>query len=116
MMSEHDYAQFEGKKVRATSGENVLVGVFSTASPYTGYVDVDDIGTTWIPLDGWKFELIRELPTRKGAVIQTENGDVWVRDGSLHLPWLDLETGGNGWCTADEIEGDFTVLFEGIDA
>ena len=114
-MSEHGYAQFEGKKVRATSGENVLVGVFSAASPIAGYVDVDAIGMIWIALDEWKFELIRELPTRKGAVIRLENGDVWVRDGSLHLPWLDLETGGNGWCTTDEIEGDFTVLFEGID-
>ena len=114
-MSEHDYAQFEGKKVRATSGENVLVGVFSAASPIAGYVDVDAIGMIWIALDEWKFELIRELPTRKGAVIQTENGEVWVHDGGLHLPWLDLETGGNRSRTADEIEGDFTVLFEGID-
>ena len=111
-MSEHDYAQFEGKKVRATSGENVLVGVFSATSPYTGYVDVA-IGAIWIALNEWKFELVRELPTRKGAVIRLENGDVWVRDGGLHLPWLDLET--EIWRTADEIEGDFTVLFEGVD-
>ena len=112
-MSEHGYAQFVGKKVRATSGENVLVGVFSAGFPKTGYVDVDAIGTIWITLDEWKFELIRELPTRKGAVIRLENGDVWVRDGGLHLPWLDLET--EIWRTADEIEGDFTVLFEGVD-
>ena len=112
-MSEHDYAQFEGKKVRATSGENVLVGVFSAASPLTGYMNINAINAIWIALDEWKFELIRELPTRKGAVIQTESGEVWVHDGGLHLPWLDLET--EIWRTADEIEGDFTVLFEGID-
>jgi len=115
-MSEHGYAQFVGKKVRATWGENVLVGVFGIVDSFVVYVDVDTIGPVSIVSHEWKFELIRELPTRKGAVIQTENGDVWVRDGSLHLPWLDLETGGNGWCTAGEIEGGFTVLFEGVDA
>ena len=79
-------------------------------------MNINAINAIWITLDEWKFELIRELPTRKGALIQTENGDVWVHCGNLHLPWLDLETGGNGWRTAGEIEGDFTVLFEGVGA
>ena len=115
-MSEHGYAQFEGKKVHATSGENVLVGVFSAASPIDGYVDVDAIGMIWIALNEWKFELVRELPTRKGAVIQTENGDAYVYGGSNDIPWLKLESDGGVRFDADEIEGDFTVLFEGIDA
>jgi len=114
-MSEHGYAQFVGKKVRATSGENVLVGVFSATSPYTGYVDIA-IGAIWIALNEWKFELIRELPTRKGAVIRLENGDVMVNDGRAHQPWINLEAAGEDWCDPDEIEGDFTVLFEGVDA
>ena len=115
-MSEHDYAQFEGRKVRATSGENVLVGVFSFHGTRSLCLDIDSLGQIYLASGDWKFELIREFPTRKGAVIRLENGDVWVRDGSLHLPWLDLETSDNIWRTADEIEGDFTVLFEGVDA
>ena len=113
-MSEHGSAQFVGKKVRATSGENVLVGVFSAGFPKTGYVDVDAIGTIWITLDEWKFELIRELPTRKGALIRLENGDVMVNDGMARQPWINLEAAGEDWCDPDEIEGDFTVLFEGV--
>ena len=114
-MSEHGYAQFEGKKVRATSGENVLVGVFSAASPLAGYVDIGAIDAIWIALDEWKFELIRELPTRKGALIRVKNGDLYVHDGSSILPWINLEEAGGSWRDPDEIEGDFTVLFEGID-
>ena len=114
-MSEHDYAQFEGKKVRATSGENVLVGVFGIVNSVVVYVDVDTIGPVSIVSHEWKFELIRKLPTRKGAVIRLENGDAYVYDGSNHIPWLKLESDGGAWFDADEIEGDFTVLFEGVD-
>ena len=113
-MSEHGYAQFEGKKVRATSGENVLVGVFSIAFSNAGYVDVDAIGPIRIALYKWKFELTRGLPTRRGAVIRLENGDAYVYDGSNHIPWLKLKSNGGAWFDADEIEGDFTVLFEGV--
>ena len=115
-MSEHDYAQFEGKKVRATSGENVLVGVFGIVNSVVVYVDVDTIGPVSIVSHEWKLELIRELPTRKGAVIRVENGDIMVNDGKARQPWINLEAAADGWCDPDEIEGDFTVLFEGVDA
>lgn len=106
-----------GDRVRATLGENVLVGVIHMRSTENawwqieadGVVDVDPFVLS--ANDGWWFEQVVEVPTKFGAVIRKPEGDVWVHHGDGE--WYDVE--GCECTNADVERGGFTVLFEGVD-
>lgn len=101
-----------GDRVRATLGENVLVGTWGVSEGgLCNRIVLDSghvIGQEW---DGWQFEQVVEVPTKFGAVIRKPEGDVWVQHGDGQ--WYDVE---GCECTNADIErGGFTVLFEGVD-
>jgi hypothetical protein len=117
------YVPKVGDKVRATLGENVLVG------------RVDDIGEkfgNWVSLlpdgiedvepyllsgaDGWHFEQFVSVPTKFGAVIRRADGRTFVHAPSRigdTVPWF---ANSRHWAsTENATAGGFTVLFDGVD-
>jgi hypothetical protein len=113
------YVPKVGDKVKATLGENVLVGgVASTnGGDITIWVKHDEHETAvYIQLNPrlWHFEQLVSVPTKFGAVIRRADGEVFsfTAPGQKPCPWL----GRDGW--RDElyaVMGGFTVLFDGVD-
>lgn len=120
-----EYMPKVGDRVRATLGENVLVGtVQCTDQDYTE-VAVSD-GRSWMAVwhhDGWQFEQVVEVPTKFGAVIRNNDGRLFTLADltpTSQEPWVELLEAGRRlryeWAsTATATEGGFTVLFEGVD-
>lgn len=113
-----DYIPKVGDKVRATLGENVLVGRVSLAGKF--YLEIDlssEVAFGITEGEGWRIEPILELPTLPGAVIECE-GQIWMRNQpNSYDPWVSYED--------KEIESDqrpdgyftgkqFTVHFAGV--
>ena len=50
-------------------------------------------------------------------MIQMENGEVWACVGITQVPWVLLSDDDDEvvWVAPHEIEGNFTILFEGTD-
>jgi len=112
-----------GDKVRATLGENVLVGVIHREHNNVisrawqiipaGVEDVDPYVLS--SDDGWHFEQVVSVPTKFGAVIRRADGvlftlcepgqsDGWFARGVIR------------WAEQDEATASgFTVLFDGVD-
>ena len=118
------YTPRVGDKVRATLGENVLVGVVIYASEYSyesgqvvdlrlsGVADEDEWSLQ--TGDGWQFEQVVSVPSKFGAVIRRADGVHFalteMQDGS---PWFGSHF---GWATGAQATQDgFTVLFDGVD-
>lgn len=111
------YVPTVGDKVKATLGENVLVG--EVIDEYAGdliEIVVSEDESLTLERDAWQFEQIVTVPTKFGAVIRRADGlisflaDTFEEEGSRWWhPTL-------GWCTeAHATAGGFTVLFEGVD-
>lgn len=111
------YMPMVGDRVRATLGENVLVGVVSYVDREGPNVDLGSAARVpCLYVDGWQFEQVVELPAKFGAVIRRADGQV---SASLlphsvdNQPWA---TDAGDWVSTDEAtDGGFTVLFEGVD-
>lgn len=111
-----------GDRVRATLGENVVVGVVTAvgSAPSTIQVEPDGAGhCLWLTVPaGWHIEEVPPpLPTKVCAIVRRADGELFVRRGGrkvLH------------WCPAygilDELRdsevsnGGFKVIFEGVES
>ncbi|UXO93881.1 hypothetical protein Pan2_62 [Pseudanabaena phage Pan2] len=112
-----DYTPKVGDRVRATLGENVLVGIVEYADRAFAEVRVND-SLSLFPLYlslGWQFERVVEVPTKFGAVIRRADGQVSANllpHSVDNQPWA---TDAGDWVSTDEAtDGGFTVLFEGV--
>jgi hypothetical protein len=111
------YVPKVGDKVRATLGENVLVG--GVASTNGGDITIWPDSVRWsftVRLsDGWHFEQIVSVPTKFGAVIRRADGMIL----QLSDPWVVASrwfTKTGDWFNDEEATaGGFTVLFDGVD-
>lgn len=109
------YVPKVGDKVRATLGENVLVGPVEMVEVYhNGFYAEVNISTadTWglSSADGWHFEQIVSVPTKFGAVIRRADGQSFSLTARAQkaCPWL---TQSGSWTDdADATRGGFTVL------
>lgn len=117
------YVPKVGDKVRATLGENVLVGridyTAESASVQSWLVvpdGVEDVDPYLLSgADGWHFEQIVSVPTKFGAVIRRADGVLFTL---CEMPDSDgwFGSGGLRWAEQDEATaGGFTVLFDGVD-
>lgn len=115
-----DYKPEVGHKVRATLGENVLVGKVFSTSGYDFTIELPE--TTWLidlnGASGWRFERVQELPTKERAIVGHATEGKWY-------PYILLD---GAWrCVTDETViseeevlgfmrfNGFTVLFDGVD-
>ena len=112
------YVPKVGDKVRATLGENVLVGIVTVArlSETQDYFEVDVAGFDVISVDdSWHFEQVVSVPTKFGAVIRRADGLIsFLADlsGGDSRWW----TPGLGWgAEVASTRGGFSVLFDGVD-
>ncbi len=114
-----EYTPKVGDKVRATLGENVLVGEVAAAAdnwntllvgPPNRRYNID----IWHE-DGWHIEPVLELPTLPGAVIECE-GFTYVREAQvMPCPWLRIgPTPGTGHHDAYFTGKQFIVHFAGV--
>lgn len=112
------YMPMVGDRVRATLGENVLVGIVEYADRAFAEVRVNDSPSPF-PLYlslGWQFEQVVEVPTKFGAVIRRADGTVFLLAEPSSADGTDWFGAGCGWHRPHEAtEGGFTVLFEGVD-
>lgn len=111
------YTPRVGDKVRATLGENVLVGIVESIP--SGYECNINIGpqVRLVNTDvGWQFEQITSVPSKFGAVIRRADGERFTLvepDAVDDLAWFGRLT---GWMRFGEVTaGGFTVLFDGVD-
>ena len=113
-----------GDRVRATLGENVLVGrvVMIGANPATIRVEPDGAGHyLWLtPSAGWQIEKVSPpLPTKVGAIIRTEYGEYYVRGDNSVEPWMFLSASkddATNWAADEDFDGsELEVIFEGVD-
>jgi hypothetical protein len=112
------YTPKVGDKVRATLGENVLVG--EVAEVGRTIVEIQMAGVpqelwTLTFSDGWQFEQIVSVPSKFGAVIRRADGEVFqISDQNPAIRrWFGK--GGKGFSKAEATRGGFTVLFDGVD-
>lgn len=117
------------KKIRATLGDSVIVGVErasgGSSQPYITIQVCEDGGNVDIWLnDGWTVEYIQELPTLPGAIVRNlspADGALYVRhchyQGGNEYMWTNLYTANDGEVWGDDTvaEGGFEVLFEGVE-
>ena len=107
-----------GDRVRATLGENVLVGEVA-AVPVADELEVN-IGEEWpryISPGRWQVEkMAPPLPTKFGAVVRnTKTGMVYMRgNNGTTMPWVDSYHG-DTWADHGVSDGGFEVIFEGVD-
>jgi hypothetical protein len=111
-----EYTPKVGDKVRATLGENVLVGGVNDTDGFT-WLDIrfSDESTAVATLyigDGWRIEPMLELPTLPGAVIECE-GRIYAR-GAFH--WVGIwPVFDDRWQRDDYFTGkQFIVHFAGV--
>lgn len=111
-----EYMPKVGDRVRATLGENVLVGGFEYADRLAAEIRVNgSLFSLFLP-DGWQFEQVVEVPTKFGAVIRRADGTVFLLAEPRSADGTDWFGAGCGWHRPHEAtEGGFTVLFEGAD-
>ena len=120
------YVPKVGDKVRATLGENVLVGVIACKEE-NGYYKLgvkqdEHVPAVYVDLNPlrWRFEPIVSVPTKFGAVIRN-HGDkqLYVRHASdLELEdhvWVPLSAIDEVATDTEATAGGFTVLFDGVD-
>ena len=123
--TQKSYVPKVGDKVRATLGENVLVGRidFRGEIGFSLLMDVlkdpeQSVDGVWLwDSDLWRFEQVVSVPTKFGAVIRRADGvllslqDTKNRDNRWLAPSDNWQ-----WCDdADATAGGFTVLFDGVD-
>lgn len=119
------------KKVRATLGESVIVGVERWRRNPGGeigeYITISISGDSiadidiWLN-DGWRVEYIQELPTLPGAIVRNDTA-LFVRmrhagefNNNGARMWIELDAN-NPFVVWDDdavAEGGFEVLFEGV--
>ncbi len=119
-----DYTPKVGDRVRATLGENVLVGEVEYAQE--GVIELRCNGSlfpllyrdSWQPLyrDSWQFEQVVEVPTKFGAVIRRADGVKFtlVHPDPADRVWMRANDE-DSWSDGGALYGGFTVLFEGVD-
>lgn len=112
------YVPKVGDKVRATLGENVLVGDVSEqcADDLVEVLLAEDECLT-LDLSLWQFERVVSVPTKFGAVIRRADGVMLsLQDAEArNNRWL-APSDGWQWCDdAEATAGGFTVLFDGVD-
>ena len=121
------YTPKVGDKVRATLGENVLVGTIVTVAGASAsdrvFYDIafgedQESMVRVFGIDGWRFEQVVSVPSKFGAVIRRADGEAFVLTNlgsdKRAADWL-TDTG-ERW--ADEgraTQGGFSVLFDGVD-
>ena len=109
----NDYVPRIGDRVRATLGENVLVGhwgrgiILNQICLDSGHV----ISQEW---DGWQFEQVVEVPTKIGAIVRLSDGTLWVRRDRETFPWGAIEGLFAEASDSEVLIMGFTVEFEGI--
>lgn len=111
-----------GDKVRATLGENVLVGKVTYSNPSTGSADilVGMVPSFAIGLygpDGWHFERVIDVPTKPFAVVASaDNKKGYVRESGGAWTSVISGLGASDATIADLIRDEgYRVVFEGID-
>ena len=105
-----------GDKVKATLGENVLVGevIAAYAADLIEIMVSDEEGLT-LDRDGWHFEQVMSVPTKFGAVIRRADGRKFVLAFGDEVGAPDWWNPVIGWVTTETAIGaGFTVLFEGV--
>lgn len=114
-----EYIPKVGDKVRATLGENVLVGeVTGSFTDAEQEIVVAHFSKeshfVFVVSDGWHFEPFVELPTLPGAVIECEDV-LWSYAGDDdRLTWRALSNG-RPWATDTYFTGkQFIVHFAGV--
>ncbi len=113
------YVPKVGDKVRATLGENVLVGEVTLVHIKGDWFDLEipgaSDGLTIYAEDGWKVEQLVSVPTKFGAVIRRADGALFSRSSDFEKnPWI---PNARQFSVGDEFatHGGFTVLFDGVD-
>lgn len=112
----NDYVPRIGDRVRATLGENVLVGTVRDTDQDSTEIAVSD-ARSWTTVwhhDGWQFEQVVELPTKIGAIIRLSDGALWVRRNRETFPWGTIEGLFAEASDREVLIIGFTVEFEGI--
>ena len=112
------YVPKVGDKVRATLGENVLVGEVTDeyASDLIEIMVSEDECLT-LERDLWQFEQVVSVPTKFGAVIRRADGakSVLLDPASGSIRWISGDLNWSWLSDEEATEGGFTVLFEGVD-
>lgn len=110
------YTPRVGDKVRATLGENVLVGTV-TQELAGGLVElvVATDEEVVLSVDCWQFGQVVSVPSKFGAVIRRADGRVFALiEPNDVLAWF--VSNRDRWARQDEATaGGFTVLFDGVD-
>lgn len=116
------YTPKVGDKVRATLGENVLVGEI------WGW-DTRSVGVVWelriagvpesidlVSSDGWQFEQVVSVPSKFGAVIRRADGEMLTLADPAALAGRGWYSRFTDWVGREQATaGGFTVLFDGVD-
>lgn len=111
-----------GEKVRATLGENVLVGSVQMVEEYpeSFYVEIDVPPADTFGLssaDGWQFEQVVSVPTKFAAVIRRADGRRFTRVtvGEEYQSWA-YENDQYFFDTTVVVRDGFTIEFEGLNS
>lgn len=114
------YVPKVGDKVKATLGDNVLIGRIIAEYKRHGdvfRVDIQPDGlrekVACFASDGWLFEQVVSVPTKFGAVIRRADGMKFVLRAPDFGQWATLSTVSVE--ESDATRGGFTVLFDGVD-
>lgn len=118
-----EYMPKVGDKVRATLGENVLVGEVLSTTGGEGFGSGLWLDITGLPKSDevfvehgvWTVEQVVSAPSKFGAVIRRADGQLFAFTARRQksCPWLSPI---DGW-VSDRFatDGGFTILFDGID-
>lgn len=113
-----EYMPKVGDRVRATLGENVLVGDVTWLYE-DGDVQLDIAspdGSRYVCDMDWQFEQVVEVPTKFGAVIRRVDGVKFVRAQGDEEGTPDWWNPDWGWAfDGVATDGGFTIEFEGVD-
>ncbi len=114
------YVPKVGDKVRATRGENVLVGVVR-GQGLADEVLIDSDGENRYVRTGagWRIEQLVSVPTKFGAVIRRADGLLFsfLQENTPRVtdttPW---RSNNRAWASTEHATaGGFSVLFDGVD-
>lgn len=111
-----EYTPKVGDRVRATLGENVLVGDVSYVDREGPNVDLGSAARVpCLYVDGWQFEQVVEVPAKLGAIIRLHRGVPFLLVRVAENKWWSIPSGLH-YTNADVLDqAGFTVLFEGVD-
>ena len=110
------YTPKVGDKVRATLGENVLVGEVAQLSA-SDLVELllSEEEEVCLSVGQWQFEQVVSVPSKFGAVIRRNEGGTFSLTARRQKPCPWLSDKGEWVSEGFATEGGFTILFDGVD-